>query len=55
MKAPIVYESMFGNTDPVAAGLGPGAEVEIRPVHAEGALDRARAWGEALRSDHPGR
>jgi hypothetical protein len=40
MKALIVYESMYGNTqavaDAVAAGLVPGAAVEIRPVHAAG-------------------
>ena len=105
MKALIVYESMYGNTHAVAAGLGPEAEVDICPVHAvgtvpadldllvvggpthmhglstamsrsmaanaakedpgnsflvadaegpleDGELERARAWGESLRSDH---
>ncbi|MGZ8649672.1 MAG: flavodoxin family protein [Solirubrobacteraceae bacterium] len=42
MKALIVYESMYGNTravaDAVAAGRGPGAEVDICPVHATGTV-----------------
>ena len=42
MKALIVYESMYGNThavaDAVAAGLGPGATVDVCPVHAAGPL-----------------
>src|SRR3954452_18573416 len=41
MKALIVYESMYGNTHAVATaiaqGLGPDADVDVRPVHEAGA------------------
>ena len=42
MKALIVYESMYGNThavaDAIAAGIGPEADVDVRPVHAVGTV-----------------
>jgi hypothetical protein len=42
MKALIVYESMYGNThavaDAIAEGIGPEAAVDVRPVHAVGAV-----------------
>ena len=42
MKALIVYESMYGNThavaDAVAEGIGPEADVDVRPVHAVGTV-----------------
>ena len=42
MKALVIYESIYGNThavaDAVAEGLGPEADVEVRPVHHAGSV-----------------
>jgi flavodoxin len=47
MRAVIVYESMFGNTDAIADAVGKGLEPTVEVVVVPLANARRERWGDA--------